>query len=246
MVTDESCTDISKVTRLKSFLDGQILLIDKPLNWTSFDVVNKIRSMLRYALKIKKIKVGHAGTLDPLATGLMIVCTGKATKEVERLMGFDKCYEAVIRLGATTPSFDGETEVDAVFPTAHITRPLVEEALQEYLGEQQQIPPHFSAIKIEGKKAYEMARRGLNVEMKPRQVHFRELKLLEFNNNEARLFIKCSKGTYIRAFARDLGQALDSGGYLTALRRTCIGDFSVDAAITLETFKMKIEQIETS
>ena len=246
MVTDSFCADISKVTSLKSFLDGQMLLIDKPLNWTSFDVVNKIRGMLRHALKIKKIKVGHAGTLDPLATGLMIVCTGKATKNIEQLMGLDKCYEGVVCLGATTPSFDGETDVDSVFPTEHITRSMVEEAIQGFLGAQQQVPPRFSAIKMEGKKAYEMARRGLNVEMKPRQVHFHELKLLEFNNNKVRLFIRCSKGTYIRAFDRDLGQALGSGGYLTALRRTRIGNFSVDAAITLETFKIKMEQLETS
>ncbi len=230
---------------LQSFLEGQMLLIDKPLNWTSFDVVNKIRGMLRFALKIKKIKVGHAGTLDPLATGLMIVCTGKATKQIEQLMGFDKHYEAVVRFGATTPSFDLESEVDQVFPTGHLNAALVEKILQGFLGVQQQVPPQFSAIKIGGKKAYEMARKGTDFEMKSREVHFHDLKLLGFENNEARILVHCSKGTYIRSFARDLGVALGSGGHLSALRRTAIGGLSVERAMTIETFKINLERMVT-
>lgn len=245
MVNKTFCTDIASITDPKVFLEGQILLVDKPLNWTSFDVVNKIRRTLCRLLQVKKLKVGHAGTLDPLATGLMIVCTGKATKKIEHLMGFDKWYQASVKFGATTPSLDMETEEDQAFPFAHINAALIEQTLQQFEGEQQQVPPHFSAIKIGGRKAYEMARKGKSIELKSRTVHFHHLKLIDYADTEANIVIHCSKGTYIRSFARDLGAALNSGGHLTALRRTGIGSLQVENAMTIENFQKNIEQIET-
>lgn len=223
-------------TRPESYLDGAVLYIDKPLTWTSFDVVNKIRKSLRHYLGIQKIKVGHAGTLDPLATGLVIICTGKATKQIMQFQDMDKAYVAEIRLGATTPSFDLETEIDHSFPWEHINRAKIEEALVKLAGDQQQLPPVFSAKSVDGTRAYTMARKGKEVKLKPQAVHISQLKLLTEDLPDITLEVDCSKGTYIRSLARDLGSMLESGAHLTGLRRTRIGPYSVDQAMTLENF----------
>jgi tRNA pseudouridine55 synthase len=222
---------------VSSFEEGQLLLFDKPLYWTSFDLVNKVRIMIRSALGIRKIKIGHAGTLDPLASGLMIICTGKATKRIDDFRDLDKEYVATIHLGETTPSYDLETQVNGRFPVEHITRNLVISALRGFLGEQKQMPPIHSAKMIEGKRAYEYARKGIQKEMTPVTVFFREVELLSFNLPDLTVRIVCSKGTYIRSFARDLGLALDSGGYLSRLERTAIGPYSVKNAYSLEKFE---------
>ncbi len=222
------------------FLAGEILYFNKPLKWTSFDLVNKIRIKFKYELGIKKIKVGHAGTLDPLATGLMIVCTGKATKKIESLQAGVKEYIATIKLGATTPSFDLETEVDQTFPTEHITLDLVKEVLPNFLGEIEQIPPVYSALKVDGKRAYELARKGVEVKMKPKLLVIDELDILSFEGDVLTLRVVCSKGTYIRALARDIGEALQSGGHLIGLERTKIGSVSLSEAMTLEEFENKL------
>jgi tRNA pseudouridine55 synthase len=222
--------------RPETYLDGEVLFIDKPLHWTSFDVVNKIRKSLRQLLGIKKIKVGHAGTLDPLATGLVIICTGKATKQIMQFQDMDKAYTAQVRLGATTPSFDLETEVDETFPWEHITIEQLELVLQRLSGDQEQMPPLFSAKSVDGKRAYTMARKGKQVELKPSQVHISSLKLVSHEFPDIVLDVECSKGTYIRSLARDLGLLLGSGAYLTGLRRTRIGPYLVDNAISLENF----------
>lgn len=220
-------------------ITGEIFYVDKPLEWTSFDVVKRIRGTVLRRLGRKKFKVGHAGTLDPLATGVMIVCTGKATKRIEELQAGVKEYVATIALGATTPSFDLETEIDATFPTDHITRELVLETLNDFTGEIKQVPPAFSACKIEGVRAYEMARMGEEPPLKAKILVIDEIELLEFSPTAITLRIVCSKGTYIRALARDIGKALGSGGHLTALRRTRVGDvrvencLEVDAAVEL-------------
>lgn len=216
-----------------NFLAGEIIYIDKPLGWTSFDAVKRLRGALTRRLGVKKIKVGHAGTLDPLATGVMILCTGKATRRIDELQAGVKEYEATIALGATTPSFDLETEVDATYPTAHITRPLVEEVLARFKGRIEQIPPAFSACKIEGKRAYELARKGQEVELKPKILVIDEIELLDFSPESIRIRVVCSKGTYIRALARDIGVALGSGGHLSALRRTRVGDIRVEECLSI-------------
>ena len=223
-------------TRPEEYLDGAVLYIDKPLTWTSFDVVNKIRKSLRHNLGIQKIKVGHAGTLDPLATGLVIICTGKATKQIMQFQDLDKAYTAQVRLGATTPSFDLETEVDATFPWEHINSEKIEQALQKLSGDQQQMPPMFSAKSVDGKRAYAMARKGKKVELKLQQVHISLLNLLSADLPDISLQVECSKGTYIRSLARDLGVLLESGAHLTGLRRTRIGPYKVDQAITVDNF----------
>jgi tRNA pseudouridine55 synthase len=223
-------------TRPETYLDGAVLYIDKPLTWTSFDVVNKIRMSLRHQLGIKKIKVGHAGTLDPLATGLVIICTGKATKQIMQFQDMDKAYIAQIRLGATTPSFDLETEIDHRYPWDHIDLEKIEQALVKLSGDQQQLPPVFSAKSVDGKRAYTMARKGKEVELKPQSVHISQLKLLASELPDITLQVDCSKGTYIRSLARDLGKMLESGAHLTGLRRTRIGPYSVDQAMSLENF----------
>lgn len=222
--------------RPETYLDGAVLYIDKPLTWTSFDVVNKIRKSLRYQLGIQKIKVGHAGTLDPLATGLVIICTGKATKQIMQYQDMDKAYTAQVRLGATTPSFDLETEVDKTYPWEHITSEKIEQALLNLSGDQEQMPPLFSAKSVDGKRAYAMARKGKEVKLKPQQVHISHLELLYEKLPDLALQVECSKGTYIRSLARDLGSILDSGAHLTGLRRTRIGPYHVDKAISLENF----------
>jgi tRNA pseudouridine55 synthase len=244
MQLKDFCTDLSTLDHPKRFTEGLMLLIDKPLEWTSFDVVKKIRSRLQHGLKIKKMKVGHAGTLDPLATGLVIVCTGKATKKIDELMGHEKSYEARIKFGATTPSFDLEKPIDQEFPAEHITNDGIESALKGFLGEQDQIPPQFSAVKINGKRAYHMARKGEEFEVKSRKVVFQELKLLNFEEGEATVLVRCSKGTYIRSFARDLGFALNSGAHLTGLKRTGIGSIRVDDAMSIQTFDEQFDQIK--
>ena len=223
-------------TSPETYLDGAVLYIDKPLTWTSFDVVNKIRKSLRHYLGIQKIKVGHAGTLDPLATGLVIICTGKATKQIMQFQDMDKAYTAQVRLGATTPSFDLETEIDQSYPWEHITIDHIEQALSELSGEQEQMPPLFSAKSVDGKRAYSMARKGKQVALKPQQIHISRLELISSELPDLTLHVECSKGTYIRSLARDLGEKLHSGAHLSGLRRTRIGPYKIDKAISLENF----------
>ncbi|MDE6459940.1 MAG: tRNA pseudouridine(55) synthase TruB [Paramuribaculum sp.] len=216
------------------FISGEKIYIDKPLGWTSFDVVKRIRGAILRRLKVKKIKVGHAGTLDPLATGVMVLVTGKATSLVDSLQASVKEYVATIALGATTPSFDLETEIDATYPTDHITREAVQEVLPRFVGHIEQIPPAFSACKVDGKRAYHMARKGKDVELKPKVLVIDEIELLDFAPDSITLRIVCSKGTYIRALARDIGEALHSGGHLTALRRTRSGEISHTDCLSVE------------
>jgi tRNA pseudouridine55 synthase len=224
-----------------TFLDGAVLYMDKPLTWTSFDVVNKIRKSLRHHLGIKKIKVGHAGTLDPLATGLVIICTGKATKQIMQYQDLDKTYEAQLRLGATTPSFDLETEIDQHYPWEHISAEMIDQVLESFTGEQEQMPPLFSAKSVDGKRAYEMARKGKTLDLKAHRIRINQLKVLDLKLPDLSLLVECSKGTYIRSLARDLGEKLGSGAHLTGLRRTRIGPHQVENAITIENFLKNIE-----
>ena len=226
------------------FLNGEILCFDKPLEWTSFDLVNKVRYMIKRKLGVKKFKIGHAGTLDPLATGVLIVCTGKATKRIEEFQYQTKEYVATLRLGATTPSFDLEQEIDAEYPTEHITREMVEETLKTFLGEIQQIPPAYSAVKVNGKRAYDYARKGNEVELKPKLLVIDEIELLDCQLPYITIRVVCSKGTYIRALARDIGTALKSGAHLTSLRRTRVGDVTVENCISLEQFQNIVNEQE--
>ena len=265
------------------FQAGEILFIDKPYRWTSFDVVNKVRWLLCKRLGTKKLKVGHAGTLDPLATGVMIVCTGRATKRIDELQAHTKEYVATLRLGATTPSFDLEHPIDAYYPTEHITRELIETTLQQFLGRIEQIPPAYSAVKVDGKRAYDLARREKDVELKPKILVIDEIELLDYRPTpegspivlpakeeslprtgmrrkafltspaapddsidypSITLRIVCSKGTYIRALARDIGQALGSGAHLTALRRTRIGNVRIDDCLSMLDFPQWLESQE--
>ena len=205
-------------------VEGEIFYVDKPLRWTSFDVVKRIRGALSRRTGLKKLKVGHAGTLDPLATGVMTVVTGRATKQIEALQAHTKEYVATIRLGATTPSFDLETEIDAEYPWEHIDRPMVEEALKKFVGSIKQVPPAYSACKIDGKRAYKMARKGKEVNIKAKELVIDEIELLDMQMPVIVIRVVCSKGTYIRALARDIGEALGCGGHLTGLRRTRVGD----------------------
>lgn len=227
------------------FITGEILYIDKPLEWTSFDVVKRVRGVLLHRLHRKKMKVGHAGTLDPLATGVMVVVTGKSTKLIEQLQAGVKEYVATIQLGATTPSYDLETEIDATYPTEHITREAVDAILPDFIGRIEQVPPAFSACKVDGKRAYDMARKGKEVELKPKILVIDEIEVEEFDSDKMilRLRIVCSKGTYIRALARDIGKALNSGGHLIALRRTRVGDMRVEDCLTVE---QAVELIRTT
>lgn len=219
------------------FLEGQVLLFNKPLYWTSFDLVAKVRNIIRNRYKIKKIKVGHAGTLDPLASGLMIICTGKFTRKISSMQDHDKEYVATLHLGATTPSFDLETEIDSTFDVSGITREKVVSALDQFKGEQQQVPPTFSAKNIDGKRAYEYARRGVEMEMKPNTVFFHYIELVDYQLPEVVVRVRCSKGTYIRSFARDLGEKLGCGAYLSGLSRTAIGEYRLEKALTIEEFE---------
>jgi len=227
------------------FISGETLYIDKPLGWTSFDVVKRLRGVLLHRLHRKKMKVGHAGTLDPLATGVMVVVTGRSTKLIESLQAGVKEYVATIQLGATTPSFDLETKIDATYPTSHITREAIDAILPRFMGRIEQVPPAFSACKIDGLRAYDMARQGCEVELKPKVLVIDSIEVEEFDcvNMSLRLRIVCSKGTYIRALARDIGEALGSGGHLTSLRRIRVGDVTVDDCLTVE---QAVELIRTT
>ncbi|HOT64513.1 MAG: tRNA pseudouridine synthase B [Bacteroidetes bacterium ADurb.BinA261] len=216
------------------FIEGEVLYIDKPLHWSSFRVVRVVRAKLCSRLKIKKLKVGHAGTLDPLATGVMLVCTGKKTKEIDSLQAQTKEYVATIRLGATTPSFDLETEIDAIFPTDHVTREKVERALIKFTGNIEQIPPSFSACKVDGKRAYEFARKNETIELKPKLLVIDKIELLSCNLPDITIRVVCSKGTYIRALARDIGIELQSGAHLTSLIRTRVGNITLDECLKMD------------
>ena len=226
------------------FQEGVVLAFDKPYRWTSFDVVGKVRWLLCRHLGIKKLKVGHAGTLDPLATGVLIVCTGRATKRIEELQSGTKEYLATIRLGATTPSYDLEKPIDSTYPTEHITRDMVQEVLERFKGTIEQVPPTFSACKVDGKRAYKMARNGDEVELKPKTLTIDEIELTDCSLPDITVRVVCSKGTYIRALARDIGQALDSGGHLIALRRTRVGDYRVEDCLNPEKFTEWLDNVE--
>lgn len=227
-----------------NILQGEIFCIDKPLGWTSFDAVKRLRGALSRRMGIKKLKVGHAGTLDPLATGVMIICTGRATKQIDSLQAGVKEYIADIRLGATTPSFDLEHEVDATYPTEHITREKVENVLKSFIGTIEQVPPAFSAVKVDGKRAYDMARKGREVELKAKTLVIDDIELLDCSLPDIRIRVVCSKGTYIRALARDIGLALESGAHLTGLRRTRVGDVSIDDCLTVDQAMEQIRNAE--
>lgn len=220
------------------FLEGEILCFDKPLHWTSFNVVSKIRGHLCRRLGVKRLKVGHAGTLDPLATGVMVVCTGRATKRIDELQAHVKEYVATLQLGATTPCFDLEKPIDCTYPTEHITETLVREALTRFIGHIEQVPPVFSACKVDGHRAYDLARKGREVELKPKLLVIDEIELLDFNQEamQASIRVVCSKGTYIRALARDIGIALESGAHLISLRRTRVGNVRVEDCMKVENF----------
>jgi len=226
---------------LEGIKDGQVLLFDKPLHWTSFQVVNKVRWLIKQKFGLKKLKVGHAGTLDPLATGLVILCTGKATKTIESLMGQTKIYTGEFTVGATTPSYDMETEVDKTFETSHITDELIRNTLPQFRGEIMQRPPIFSALKKEGKRLYEYARKGESVDIPKRQVNIDSFDITRNNFPKLNFKVQCSKGTYIRSLAYDFGEALNSGAYLSELRRTQIGDYKVSEAFSIEDFEKFIE-----
>ena len=215
------------------FIRGEILVLNKPIDWTSFDLVNKVRIMLCRQMKIKKLKLGHAGTLDPKATGVMILCSGKSTKQIDMIQADEKEYVALLKIGATTPSFDLETEEDVQFETSQVTKELVEQILPQFVGTIEQVPPAFSAIKVDGKRAYKFARKGQEVELKSKTLIIKEIELLRFEMPEIELRIVCSKGTYIRALARDIGLALNSGAYLIGLRRTRIGAYTIDQSFDL-------------
>ena len=217
-----------------NFIEGEILYIDKPYTWTSFQLVKVVRGKLRSRLNVRRLKVGHAGTLDPLATGVMILCTGKKTKEIERLQAGVKEYTATIKLGATTPSFDLETEVDAEYPTDHITEEMVREKLKDFVGEIQQIPPNFSALKVDGKRAYDLARKDVQFKLKPRLLVIDNIALVKYDMPYITISVVCSKGTYIRALARDIGKSLQSGGHLTGLVRTRVGDATLEQCLKVD------------
>ena len=227
------------------FVKGEIIGIDKPYRWTSFDVVGKVRWLLCRQLGLKKLKVGHTGTLDPLATGVVVVCTGRKTHEIEQLQNHNKEYVATLQLGATTPSFDLEKPVDATYPTSHITRELIDKTLPSFQGEQWQVPPMFSAVKVDGKRAYKLARKGEEVELKPKRLVIDEIEVLDFNKEQMQLKIRvlCSKGTYIRALARDIGQKLQSGAHLIALQRTRVGDIRVEDCMDFARFEELVQHL---
>jgi tRNA pseudouridine55 synthase len=225
-----------------SFIEGEVLFINKPLNWTSFDVVNKIRYLISRSVG-KKIKVGHAGTLDPLATGLVIICTGKKTKEITKFQDYEKEYIATIKIGETTPSFDLETEIDNTFDVTGISNELIKEAIQSFIGEQFQVAPAFSAKKIDGKRAYIKARKGIEVEIKPSLINIRNIEILDIDFPKVKIKVNCSKGTYIRSIARDLGVKLHSGAHLIELERTKIGEFNLNNSLSIEDFEKIITSL---
>lgn len=227
-------------------IKGEVFYLDKPLGWTSFDVVKRIRGKLHHRLGIKKLKVGHAGTLDPLATGVMTICVGRATRLISELQAHTKEYVATLQLGATTPSFDLEKEVDATYPTEHITREGVLEVLQRFIGRIEQVPPSFSACKVNGHRAYDLARKGKEVNLQPKVLVIDCLELLDFAPDSMQMTVRvvCSKGTYIRALARDIGEALGSGAHLLSLRRTRVGDVGVEHCMSIDEFPQWLESQE--
>ena len=229
------------------FEEGEVLAFDKPLHWTSFDLVAKVRWNLCQKLGRKKLKVGHTGTLDPLATGVVIICTGKKTKLIDQLQYDVKEYIATLQLGATTPSYDLEKEIDATYPTSHITRELIDKTIPQFIGEQWQVPPMFSAVKVDGKRAYELARKGEEVELKPKLLVIDEIEVMSFDPETMQLVIRvvCSKGTYIRALARDIGQKLHSGAHLIALRRIRVGDYKIEDCISFEQFEKLVYEVSS-
>jgi len=224
------------------FVKGEVLYVAKPLNWTSFNLVNKLRWKLQKTLKMKKLKVGHAGTLDPLATGVMILCTGKSTKLIESFQYQTKEYIATLELGATTPSFDLELPVDGTYPTGHITREMVDEIIPRFLGEIQQVPPTYSAVKVDGKRAYDYARNGQDIELKAKLLVIDDIEVLDFTLPILKIRVVCSKGTYIRALARDIGLALESGAHLIALERTRIGEVLLKDCWQIEDLVLHVEK----
>lgn len=226
------------------FISGEIIGIDKPLGWTSFDAVKRVRGSIQRRLHVKKFKVGHAGTLDPLATGVLIVCTGRATRKIDELQSGEKEYIATVELGATTPSFDLETEIDATYPTEHINEKLVRETLQSFVGDIMQVPPVFSAVKVEGKRAYKYARHGKELELKAKPIQIHEIEFISLEGNLLKFRVVCGKGTYIRALARDLGQALHSGAHLKELRRTRVGNIKVEDCLKIDEAVEKIANTE--
>jgi tRNA pseudouridine55 synthase len=225
----------------EAFINGRVLLLDKPLHWTSFQLVNKVRWEIKQKFKIKKIKVGHAGTLDPLATGLLIICTGKQTKQIDQYQAQEKEYTGTFELGSTTPSFDLETEIDQTFDTSHLTDEMIKNATHQFIGDITQLPPVFSAVKKDGKRLYEFARAGETVELKPRQVSISEFEITKIESLTVHFRVVCSKGTYIRSLADDFGKALDCGAHLSSLRRTRIGNFKIENTQTLEEFLAGLE-----
>ena len=224
------------------FVAGEIIPVYKPYTWTSFQIVNKVRYHLSKKYGIKRFKVGHAGTLDPLATGVLLLCTGKATKRIEELQKHTKEYEAEITLGATTPSYDMEHPVDATFPYEHITREMVENTLKQFIGDIAQRPPLFSACKVDGKRAYDLARKGSDMQLEPKQIRIDNIELLEFDLPKIRIRVTCGKGTYIRSLARDIGEALESGAYLSELTRTRVGEFKLTDCIKIEAIEEWLEK----
>ena len=224
------------------FIAGEIIPINKPYTWTSFQIVNKVRYHLSRKYGIKRFKVGHAGTLDPLATGVLLLCTGKATKRIEELQSHTKEYEAEIMLGATTPSYDMEHPVNAHYPYEHITEEAIKETLEKFVGDIAQRPPLFSACKVDGKRAYDLARKGSDMELAPKQIRIDSIELLECELPKIKIRVVCGKGTYIRSLARDVGEALGSGAYLTALARTRIGEYKLEDCINPETFQEWLEK----
>lgn len=229
---------------MMNFQEGAYIYINKPYRMTSFGALAHIRYVLSKRLGVKRVKIGHAGTLDPLATGVLILCTGKATKQIERLQLHTKEYTATLQLGATTPSFDLEHEVDATYPTAHITRELIEQTLPQFVGDIKQVPPVYSACMVAGDRAYELARKGRDVELAPKDIHIDDIQLVSFDPETMQLSIRvvCGKGTYIRSLARDIGEALGSGAHLTALCRTRVGDVNLDDCLTFDDFPQWLEE----
>tara|TARA_B100000575_G_C23126242_1_gene652536 strand:- start:1613 stop:2308 length:696 start_codon:yes stop_codon:yes gene_type:complete len=221
---------------LNEFREGKILLIDKPLKWSSFQVVNKLRWEIKKTFDIKKIKVGHAGTLDPLATGLLLVCTGKMTKQIQELQDQKKVYSGTMTLGSTTPSYDLETDINQKFSTDHVCENILRETTKQFIGEIEQYPPLYSAIKKDGKRLYEYARLGQDIDIKPRKIFIESFNITNFQNQKVDFEVQCGKGTYIRSLANDFGKALNSGAHLSSLRRTKIGDFSINDAIEINEF----------
>lgn len=241
----ETILSSSRNSEVIDFMRGCLMLVDKPLEWTSFDVVNKIRFSLKYALHVKKIKVGHAGTLDPLATGLLLVCTGKYTKKIDQLQGLPKVYTGTIRLGASTPTYDAESEPDQEFDTSHITDRLLLKSTNELTGWIDQVPPIYSAVKIKGQTAYSLARKGKDVKLKSRRIYIERFDITSREGDNIDFLVSCSKGTYIRSLAHDLGKLMNSGGYLKSLRRESIGEYHVNEALQIKDITEFIDMLAT-